>query len=179
MAKVKRADLKKAAEELNEILGLEPTIDIKAPDFEIEENLIEAASLIEEDDEISDFTMKILEQIGAFSEIEEEEEESEEEEYEPEEEIQEEELEEETIEEVPESKPKKKEKPRELKKKQSKSKNRTKEMVKLILRLMTDGVDRKEITREVDKKFPGYKESTIATAISMAKLFKEIENEGY
>ena len=177
--KITRAQLKSAAKELNSVLGLEPEIDVKAPDFEIVDNLLEAMSLIEEGDVISDKTRTVLNQISEEELKETKMEEvkkkkskskSKEEEPEPEEESEPETVEHVTPEYVKKPEPRKYPKVRE---------NKTKEMTKFILRSMADGLERKRISELVVKKFPGYKKSTISTVFSMAKLFKEIENEGY
>jgi len=110
---IKRSELSAVAKELNEVLGLEPPIDFKAPVGELMEQLEEAIALIDPvDDEFTPETQAVIDQLmkeGKQEEQEEQEEEKEQEEEEgketqeeqeePEEEQQEEEQEEELQEE--------------------------------------------------------------------------------
>jgi outer membrane biosynthesis protein TonB len=92
---MKRQALNKAAEELNELLGLDPIIDVEDDDdLDEKENfdriaklVAEAGGLLEADDDISAKTEAVLKDLGVIEDEEEtEEEETEEEETEEEEE---------------------------------------------------------------------------------------------
>ena len=77
-----------AAEELNEVLGLEPAIDTEDVDIDdLKAKLVEASELITEDDEFTEDTAKVLESIAP-------EDEEEDEEFEEDEEIEDDDLEE-------------------------------------------------------------------------------------
>ena len=78
-----RNDLIKAAKELNAVMELDPAIVVttKAKDVDLKAGITKASKLITEDDEFSDKTIAILEEMGLMEgeEVEEEEEEEEEE----------------------------------------------------------------------------------------------------
>ncbi len=66
---MERKDLVKAAEELNEVLGLDPEIEVDN-DIEALKTLIsEAAELIEPEDEISKRTTKVIKQLEGQEEV--------------------------------------------------------------------------------------------------------------
>lgn len=71
MAKVKflsRAPLVKAAEELNEVLGLDPQIDVTLEEDALVRDLLEAAELLVPEDDISEETLNV---INALNELQE------------------------------------------------------------------------------------------------------------
>lgn len=57
---LKRSELVAAAKELNELLGLDPAIDVKAKPAELKEKLLDAAGLLEEGDEVTKTTTAVL-----------------------------------------------------------------------------------------------------------------------
>jgi len=56
--------LRQVAQELNEVLGLEPPIGLTLEEEELEEKLIEASALVEPGDEFSPGTWQVLEALG-------------------------------------------------------------------------------------------------------------------
>ncbi len=75
MSKVTEKELVMAAEELNEVLGLDPSIPTKDQDLHVLAEALEtAAGLIEEGDELTEETLKMLDTIksGEWEEVEEE-----------------------------------------------------------------------------------------------------------
>jgi len=58
--KVKRRELEAAAKELNEVLDLEPKIDVSSSNVALEKEVKEAVELVEPDDEFSITTTKII-----------------------------------------------------------------------------------------------------------------------
>ncbi len=65
---MKRSEVVKVAEELTQVLGLEPKINLKAPVQSLKDKIIEAATLINpQEDEFSDETWEALQTIGALS----------------------------------------------------------------------------------------------------------------
>jgi len=68
--KLTKKALIRAAEELNEVLGLEPEIDVSADEKTIKAMIAEAAGLIEEGDNISDETIDVIEAVLAEREAE-------------------------------------------------------------------------------------------------------------
>lgn len=65
--------IKNAAQELNEVLGLEPEIDLEQDLKELKEELLVAADLVEPDDELSNDTMEVVEALQKSGGVEEEE----------------------------------------------------------------------------------------------------------
>lgn len=66
MGKIKRSLLVSAAEELNEVLGLEPAIDTEKAASQLETKIKEAASLIDPDEDVlKDETWDVLESLDA------------------------------------------------------------------------------------------------------------------
>lgn len=72
---IKRSELVNAAKELNELLGLEPPIDVKAKPDVLKEKLTEAAGMLEEGDEISSETEGILKTLKSDGRTDDEDEE--------------------------------------------------------------------------------------------------------
>lgn len=71
MAKVKsvsKAQLVKAAEELNEVLGLEPQIDVTLEEDALVKDLLEAAELLVPEDDISEETLNVIDTLEAAQE---------------------------------------------------------------------------------------------------------------
>lgn len=65
---MEKKTLIKAAKELNSVLGLDPPIETKgASKDDLEEGILKAAELIEEGDEISDATQKVLDELEGNS----------------------------------------------------------------------------------------------------------------
>lgn len=62
---MQKKDLVKAAKELNKVLGLEPEIDTKQDIEKLSEELLVAADLIEPEDDISEETAALIEELGA------------------------------------------------------------------------------------------------------------------
>lgn len=60
---MKRSALVDAATELNEHLGLDPEINVKAPVPEIKAKVLEACELISDDDEFSDETQAVIDEL--------------------------------------------------------------------------------------------------------------------
>jgi glucan-binding YG repeat protein len=74
--KVVKTAYQKAAEELNEVLGLtDPSIDTTLSDEELKPLLVEAITLIADGDEISEETQEVVDELSAEAPAEEEEEE--------------------------------------------------------------------------------------------------------
>lgn len=82
--KLTKEMLVRAAEELNEVLGLDPEINTKGDISELTEGLLDAATLIEPEDELSEETMRTIELVTQLAEEEPETEEEPEVEEEPE-----------------------------------------------------------------------------------------------
>ncbi len=59
-ALMERKNLVKVAKELNEVLGLEPQIDIEAEDDKLKDLILEAAKLIQPGDDLSIGTMRVV-----------------------------------------------------------------------------------------------------------------------
>jgi hypothetical protein len=64
MRRMKREQLVDAASELNTVLSLDPEIDVKAPTGDLRNKIKEALTLVQEDDDISDETKVVLQQLG-------------------------------------------------------------------------------------------------------------------
>lgn len=73
MGDVKRSELVNASKNLNDLLGLEPPIDIKAKPAILTEKLIQATKLLTPEDELPKAVQKTLVAIGALVGAEEEE----------------------------------------------------------------------------------------------------------
>ena len=115
MEQIIKKKVQDAAEELNEVLGLEPEIELEQDSGTLKEEVIAGAELVEPDDELSDETIKVVEALQRGGEIvdgdeyeEEDEEEVEEEDLVEDEDEDEEEEVEETVTKVVEKKPEKK-----------------------------------------------------------------------
>ena len=59
-----RGQLVDAAVELNQVLGLEPKIDVKLANKPLRQKLGEAAQLLAEEDEVSDATLDVVTSLG-------------------------------------------------------------------------------------------------------------------
>ena len=152
-----KKDVVSVAKELNKVLGLNPQIDTKQGLEELKGLVLQAADLIEPEDEISEKTTKIIEELReekAASESEENEEAGD---------VEEEEEEEEEGPKSEKAKAPKKEKAK-APKKESKSKTSGKgefsgvgiisTIAELVKQAGKEGITKQEILNELIKKFP-------------------------
>jgi len=144
--KIKRELLIKAAEELNEVMGLRPPIDTKDDDESIKAKIIKALELREEEDEFSSEVEEVLAQLETEAKNYEEEDVD--------------------VDDLKEEKEAVKEKEKGTKNKKKRKMSRLAFLTSLIEERK---YTRKELVEKTIKQFPGTSKSSIHTILSDAK----------
>ncbi len=164
---IKKELLIKAAEELNEVMGLRPPIDTNEDEETIKEKILKALELREEEDEFSPEVEKVFDQLEEDTDNEVDEV------IEDEEELENEELEEEEeTDKVKEKKKAKKAKVKKEKKANNKNNDHDNRLTRLsfIESLISEGkYTRKEIMEKALKQFPHMSKATVHTILSSSK----------